>query len=607
MKIKHVGLNSTVITFDGIKAGWEQWVLLRSDVHHDNPKCDQKLEKKHLDQAKECNALIIDNGDLFCAMQGKYDKRSSKDAMRPEHSQGNYLDALVSTAADFYRPYAKQFVVLGKGNHETAIRSRHETDLTDRLAAELRREGSEVLAGGYGGWVKFNFQWGKCDSRVLYHYHGTGGGGPVTRGTIQTNRIAVFTPDADIVLTGHCFDTETEILTPTGWKRYDEIVVGSDVMTLNRQTGCIEPNQAKAIHIYDDFEELVHLDHRSTSLAVTDKHGLWLGKPRREKGSQVRASWDDCDWDSYTAEEASGKPWWIKNAAVEKNEGIPISDDQVATLAWIMAEGHVAKGGYVRITQGDGPDGRLEVLEQNLAGAVGRFTKRPHKGGTRTKLTCYRYGIRNMKEESKWIFQYIDETKAPLPALFAMSHWQRKIFIDTYIMADGSVDKTAGSTGFQLASNRKDQIDFLQALCVRSGLRSTISSGNGMYYLHACEREASYIQKDCWSVKKNFDRVWCVSVENKTLIVRRKGKTAITMNTHDSWMLPIRRQRLSTQGTVYHDEQYHVRCAGYKDAWGDGSAGWEVEKMLGPKPKDAAWLRFWYQDSAIHTEITRAT
>lgn len=80
MKIKHVGLNSTVITIDGIKAGWEQWVLLRSDVHHDNPKCDQKLEKKHLDQAKEYNAIIIDNGDLFCAMQGKYDKRASKDA-----------------------------------------------------------------------------------------------------------------------------------------------------------------------------------------------------------------------------------------------------------------------------------------------------------------------------------------------------------------------------------------------------------------------------------------------------------------------------------------------------------------------------------------------
>jgi len=284
MRLNHVGINSTVVYFDKITKGWEQWILLRSDVHHDNPHCDWKLERKHLDEAKEHDALIIDNGDLFCAMQGKYDKRSSKDSLRPEHQNGTYLDSLVDTAIDFYKPYAKNFIVFGKGNHETAIRSRHETDLTDRLAAGMRKHGSEAIAGGYGGWIRFCFSsGGKRTSRVLYHYHGTGGGGPVTRGTIQTSRIAVFTPDADIVLTGH---------------------------------------------------------------------------------------------------------------------------------------------------------------------------------------------------------------------------------------------------------------------------------------------------------------------------------------THDSWMVPIRRQRLSQQGVIHHDEQFHVRCAGYKDAWGDGSGGWEVEKMLGPKPKDAAWLRFWYdttENGRVMTEIIRAT
>jgi hypothetical protein len=280
-RIEHVAPNSTIVRFDNIKSGWEQWILLRSDVHHDNPKCDWKLERKHLDQAHERGALVIDNGDLFCAMQGKWDKRSNKESIRAEHQQGNYLDALVNTAAEFYKPYADLFLILGRGNHETAIRSRHETDLTDRLAHELRRHGSQVLAGGYGGFVRFNFKIStKQTSKTLYHYHGSGGGGPVTRGTIQTNRIAVYTPDAHIVLTGH---------------------------------------------------------------------------------------------------------------------------------------------------------------------------------------------------------------------------------------------------------------------------------------------------------------------------------------THDSWMVPITRQRLSQAGTVYHDEQYHVRCAGYKDAWGDGSAGWEVERMLGPKPKDAAWLRFSYTGDTIATEITRAT
>jgi hypothetical protein len=64
--------------------------------------------------------------------------------------------------------------------------------------------------------------------------------------------------------------------------------------------------------------------------------------------------------------------------------------------------------------------------------------------------------------------------------------------------------------------------------------------------------------------------------------------------------------RLSAQGVVYRDEQVHVRCAGYKDAWGDGSSGWEVERMLGPKPQDAAWLRFFYVNGKIEFEIVRA-
>jgi hypothetical protein len=214
---------------------WEQWVLLRSDVHHDNPKCDQDLEREHLDTALEYDAPVIDNGDLFCAMQGAWDKRKSKESIREEHQVNNYLDALVETATKFYEPYKSIFAVLGRGNHETAITKAHETDLTDRLAASLRRHGSHVFASGYGGWVRFRFWDRGCKGKesnhwktvLLHHYHGTGGGGPVTRGTIQTNRVGIINPDADIVLTGHTHDDWTlsiprSRISPTGAIYRDE-------------------------------------------------------------------------------------------------------------------------------------------------------------------------------------------------------------------------------------------------------------------------------------------------------------------------------------------------------------------------------------------------
>jgi len=186
-------------------SGWEQWFLLRGDAHHDNPKCDWTLEKKHLEQAKERGAGIVDIGDLYCAMQGRWDKRANKSDLRAEHQCGDYLDALVRTAADFYEPYAANWVVQGFGNHETAIYKAHETCLINRLAAALNdRAGVPFLTGGYSGWVRFMFTINgtQCTSRDLWYTHGYGGGGPVTEDMIQSNRQRTYIK-ADIMLSGH--------------------------------------------------------------------------------------------------------------------------------------------------------------------------------------------------------------------------------------------------------------------------------------------------------------------------------------------------------------------------------------------------------------------
>lgn len=201
---KGVSPNVVVVNLDCSKKK-EHWFLLRGDCHHDNPKCDQALEKKHLDEALEREAGIIDVGDLHCVMGGKYDPRASKAELRPEYQRGDYFDAIVREAANFYQPYAKNIVALGYGNHETSVMSRMETNLTERLAQSLRdRTGALVPVTGYTGWVRFRLfnKTTKC-SRVLWHCHGYGGGGPVTKDTIQAQRQHAYVDGADILLSGH--------------------------------------------------------------------------------------------------------------------------------------------------------------------------------------------------------------------------------------------------------------------------------------------------------------------------------------------------------------------------------------------------------------------
>lgn len=154
---------------------------------------------------------MIDLGDLFDAMQGRHDPRSTKEALKTEVKAGAYWDALVEYARALFEPYAAHFAFLARGNHEYAVLHKAETDLTRRLARELG-----AIPGEYRGFIELVFYREDEGRRghlvgtrklVIYYAHGSGGSAPVTRGVIQTNRRSVYVPDADLVLSGHIHES----------------------------------------------------------------------------------------------------------------------------------------------------------------------------------------------------------------------------------------------------------------------------------------------------------------------------------------------------------------------------------------------------------------
>ena len=191
-------------------------LLCISDIHWDNPKCDRETLKKHLDLAVELGAKILINGDFFCLMQGKYDPRSSKKDILPEHNKVNYLDAVIETAVDWWAPYASHLIWIGYGNHETNILKRQETDMLQRfvdLFNYTHKPEIPLNLGGYGGFITVQFKPTATvrKSYVIHYYHGSGGGGPVTKGTIQHQRKMADVEGADCIWMGHVHELYTMI------------------------------------------------------------------------------------------------------------------------------------------------------------------------------------------------------------------------------------------------------------------------------------------------------------------------------------------------------------------------------------------------------------
>ena len=191
------------IDVDDVTSATELWLLLRSDAHHDSAQCDRKLEKKHLELAKEREALILDFGDLFDCMQTRTDPRRAHNDMKAEYISDSYLNAITAEAAKFYAPYAPMWVLMGEGNHEQAIAKYSDYNVTSGLISLLNSKGSSIIQGGYDGYVKVRFSGRRSESMLLYYTHGSGGSARRSKGILKADLRAAVHPDADVIVSGH--------------------------------------------------------------------------------------------------------------------------------------------------------------------------------------------------------------------------------------------------------------------------------------------------------------------------------------------------------------------------------------------------------------------
>lgn len=189
-------------------------IALLSDLHWDNPKCDRELLKNHLDYCLEHDIKVMLNGDTFCLMQGKFDPRRSKKDIRPEHNKANYLDAVIEDAVEWFSPYASILTVVGYGNHETGIIKNVETDPLQRFVDLLNYKcKSNVITGGYGGWIVLNINpyessEQKASIKIKY-FHGSGGGGIVTKGALNLTRMLEMAEGFDVFCMGHIHENSS--------------------------------------------------------------------------------------------------------------------------------------------------------------------------------------------------------------------------------------------------------------------------------------------------------------------------------------------------------------------------------------------------------------
>jgi predicted phosphodiesterase len=109
---------------------------------------------------------------------------------------------------DFFLPYADYIIGFGQGNHETGIIKHQETDILQRFVDLLNaKANTKIQVGGYGGWIVVRQIPYKTSTMQktwkIKYFHGSGGGGIVTKGAINLTRALEIYEGFDVFTMGH--------------------------------------------------------------------------------------------------------------------------------------------------------------------------------------------------------------------------------------------------------------------------------------------------------------------------------------------------------------------------------------------------------------------
>jgi hypothetical protein len=334
--------------------------------------------------------------------------------------------------------------------------------------------------------------------------------------------------DFRLCVQSHCLSEDTEVLTEEGWKGYKDISDESRVLTLNTNKDKLEYNKVNKIFKYSDYTEMIQFGGTNRSrldILVTPEHRMIYS---RKDGKYLETT---------ASKFTSGT---ISIAGDFEGKDVPYSDNFIRFIGLFIAEGGFTNGDSsgIRIYQSKNNCKYIEDLLTSLKLEYTLYTKKM-KGRevagyeSRDDENVYYIKASGIKE-----FHSIMKGVKDIPKeLMSISDRQFKLLLEGMMFGDGHYNGKGG----QYFTSSKSIADHLQELCIKHNIRATVSnrgksqiSSKDNYCVSWCSIKDVYIDSHRGSKRTvpYSGMVWCVNVDNGTIVTRRNGKVAIVGNTH---------------------------------------------------------------------------
>jgi UDP-glucuronate decarboxylase len=299
-----------------------------------------------------------------------------------------------------------------------------------------------------------------------------------------------------------CFSQDTEILTETGFKNFEDISMIDKVATLNQDTQNLEYYTPNKI-IKEKFKgNLLHFINTNIDIEVTPNHNMYLQKEKSTKFELLKAH-TSLDWNSVYLKKRC-------DYQCEDTKFFELFGNVIDMDLWLKFIGYFIANGFLNTT-------RKEIYIKGFSPKIDKCLANLN--------VSYTYSDDIFKINNDNLFNYLfrfKEEKYIPRVLMNVSPRQIKLLLNA-LMLNTMLFTTRS---FKLVSN-------IQELLIKTNSFGNISTNSlGMYYIKFNNTCKMY--KYSKPINKPYDGfVYCVNVTNSVILVRRNGKAFFCGNCYD--------------------------------------------------------------------------
>ena len=307
-----------------------------------------------------------------------------------------------------------------------------------------------------------------------------------------------------------CVDTETEVLSTTGFKKYNELKEGDLIYTW--KDGNLEINPVNAVVIKEHKGKMHSYRFGHYHQFVTPDHRMLVTK-RNSYDFHIRLSEEVFN---------SATPYVLPTSFDGYNidEELNLSDEWIQLAAIVYADGSIdmRNGSVHKVKIYKSPNRYGNELIFDLTKKLGLdFNFSTQNGGFDSPVNVYTfYG-----DNARAIVKVVGETKKYIDEKFLhMNREQSELFLYTWSNFDGSEEK------YMIQCDNEEILDQIQHIGVRAGYTSYDIRRNKTIYAKMKKSKCIY---DYNRNEYDYDGlVWCPNVENGTAVFRKDGSIFIS-------------------------------------------------------------------------------